>query len=122
MKIISKIDVILLAVFCPALLFLGLFYFYPIPQNLKPISNSISLKRCIYNGGIGYSSRLLMESLLPTNISSMVFYNSAGEVMCATGGFTNKKPEGSCKYKICFPIFNYNKTTNYIDKHLWKIK
>lgn len=83
------------------ILSVALFYFMPVPQAVKDAANNKEFERCIYSGGIGYYTK-------SNPGSTIVFYNSEGDSLCATGGhgtFINK-PEGPCAQKMCFPVYD----------------
>lgn len=100
MKIIAKRDIIIACVVIVVLLIVVLFYFYPAPNFIKnDYSESIKVKRCIYTIGIGYHVPPTYDDGFNT------LYNSEGDIICVSGGLNNKKSEGACEQKICFPFY-----------------
>lgn len=83
------------------LLGIGLFYFYPIPQAVRNVTQDRELERCIYSGGIGYFTKSSPGAVL-------IFYSGQGENLCSTGGhgIVFNEPEGPCAQKMCFSIYD----------------
>lgn len=103
MKVISRKYIITFFLLLVGLSVLAvtLFYFYPVPQAVKDAAKNKELERCLYSGGIGYYTK-------SSPGSTIVFYNSSGDSLCATGGhgtFFNK-PEGPCAQKMCFSVYD----------------
>lgn len=120
MKLISKKDIVLMTIFGPIILFFLLMSFYPIPKSLKHESfRTISYQRCLYANGLMYVGKYQMESLIG-NITSKVYFNSTGEMICRNSGLPNKQVETLCKYKICRPIFNYDRFIDSMAKQIYE--
>lgn len=101
MKTISRksIRVVLLLLVGLPVLTVTLFYFYPVPQIVKEKYKG-EFQKCIYPYGIGYFTPIVGADAFHR------LYNSKGEVICNSGGFWGKKPEGPCAQKMCFPIYD----------------
>lgn len=81
------------------------FYFYPVPQAVKQVVEKDILhdkiSRCIASTGIVYDVLPVLK-----NDSSHIVYNSIGNIICTVGGEASKKDlSGSCRYKLCFPVY-----------------
>lgn len=84
-----------------------LFYYYPLPQNLKKISQPNTIQRCVYNEGLGYKASYYFEGFIQTAVRT-VMYNARGEELCSDNGLPAEQEVERCStLRLCFPIYDH---------------
>ena len=96
---------VFIAIFFLIIVVVALFYFSSVPMAVRQaVEKDIfheEIRRCISSSGIEYNALPVLNS-----DSSVIYYNSSGDVFCTEGGeasYTGK--ENQCKKVIFFPIY-----------------